>query len=276
MGNKKFDLFSLIACFKLLIEIANFVCICILVHSSKNNPLENHIIGNLSNYFYGLEENEIQITNEIKYNDTLVNNNRIQQNILNIATNFSLGPDKKKKIFLRKLVSKSFCLEIRDNFERLRGSRLSSIFELNYNKIHNISIAILILSCILVLFILISLCLYKRIDSYYVGKYKCCIILYLFLFLLIYGTRFVLSMVLLYFMEKGDIEKYDDFLDCQNVKIKFFKNISDVNKLRHCFYAFVIMNFLLLGIEKIEKYLEFGEKAYEKENNQTSNISSSV
>ena len=62
-------------------------------------------------------------------------------------------------------------------------------------------------------------------------------------------------------MEKGDVEKYDNFLDCPNVKVIFFKKLSDVNKLRGCFYAFVIMNFLVLGIEKIEHYLEFSENA---------------
>jgi hypothetical protein len=68
-------------------------------------------------------------------------------------------------------------------------------------------------------------------------------------------------------MEKGDIEKYNDFLDCPGVNADYFKeNISNVNKLRGCFYAFIIMNFILLGTEKIEKYLEVAEKSIEEEN----------
>jgi hypothetical protein len=68
-------------------------------------------------------------------------------------------------------------------------------------------------------------------------------------------------------MEKGDIEKNNDFLDCPGVNVDYFKeNITNVNKLRGCFYTFIIMNFILLGIEKIEKYLEVAEKSIEEEN----------
>lgn len=33
-----------------LIEIASFICVCILVSLSKNDPFEEHTIGNLSKY----------------------------------------------------------------------------------------------------------------------------------------------------------------------------------------------------------------------------------
>ena len=35
---------------RFLIEIASFICVCILVSLSKNDPFEEHIIGNLSKY----------------------------------------------------------------------------------------------------------------------------------------------------------------------------------------------------------------------------------
>ena len=57
---------------------------------------------------------------------------------------------------------------------------------------------------------------------------------------------------LFYFMEKGDIEKYDDFLDCKIVNTKFFNKLSDVQKIRRCFYAFLVLNIIVQGIEKIE------------------------
>jgi len=63
-------------------------------------------------------------------------------------------------------------------------------------------------------------------------------------------------------MEKGDLEKYIDFLECQNVNVNFFKNISDVNRIRECFFIFVIMEFISLGIEKVEKNIEqFGDRS---------------
>ena len=52
-------------------------------------------------------------------------------------------------------------------------------------------------------------------------------------------------------MEKGDIEKYDEFLECKNIKVKFFKKIYDVNKVRKCFIIFVILNIIIQGIDKI-------------------------
>ena len=50
-------------------------------------------------------------------------------------------------------------------------------------------------------------------------------------------------------MEKSDIERYDDFLDCKNVRVKTFKKIAGITKLRNCFYTFVVFNVIILGIE---------------------------
>ena len=41
---------------KFIVEIGCFVCVCILCGLSSKNPFENHVIANLSNYFYN-EEN---------------------------------------------------------------------------------------------------------------------------------------------------------------------------------------------------------------------------
>ena len=60
-------------------------------------------------------------------------------------------------------------------------------------------------------------------------------------------------------MEKGDIEKYDEFLECKNVKTKAFSKFSDVQKIRICFFFFVILNIIGQGIEKIEKCVEYSE-----------------
>ena len=270
MGEKKCNTFISILGLKLAIEIANFVCICILVSLSKDNPLESHTIGDLSNYF-----------GDISYNNN-ININIIEKHKLNQTKKTSSDHYIKNKIFLRKLVTRSTCLEIRENFEKCRGTRLSNVFDLNYDKIHNITIATLILYVVLLGLLIINCCLvkcdiYKYDYSYKTGK-KCCVILYLLFFLLIYASRFVLSLIIFYFMEKGDIELYDDFLDCPGVKVNFFKKMSDVTKLRNCYFTFIIMNFLLLGIEKIESYFEFAEKSidegkisFDKDNNKRNN-----
>ena len=61
----------------------------------------------------------------------------------------------------------------------------------------------------------------------------------------------VLSILLFFYIEKGDINKYDDFLDCPNVKKKFFKQFSDTEKLRKCFLAFAVFNLTSEFIDKI-------------------------
>ena len=101
---------------------------------------------------------------------------------------------------------------------------------------------------------------------------KCFMILYLVIFLVIYGARFILFLFLFYYMEKGDLEFYNGFLDCKDVKANVFNKMSDINKLRNCFYTFVSLNFVELVIEKIEKYLEFSEKNIEEGKKQNSQI----
>lgn len=241
--------FCLIGILKMIANIIIFVYVCILVDLSKNNPFENHIIGNLTDYF----NYEIPVSEEIKYNNSL--NSSLSKGVFlfNVSKN-------KKKLVLRRLVSQSSCLEIRDKFERFKGSKLSNIFDFNYNKIHNISIASLILECVggflygvLLASFFISLIVQK--DCYIF------ILVFSYFLVLLSIAKFILSSVILfYFMEKGDLEKYDDFLDCKNVRVHVFKKISDINKLRKCFYVFLILNMIELGIDKFEKIFDCGEK----------------
>ena len=79
--------------------------------------------------------------------------------------------------------------------------------------------------------------------------------------------RFVLSFLLFYYMEKSDIERYDDFLDCKNVRVKTFKKIAGITRLRNCFYTFVIFNVVILGIEKLERLVEYSEEFEENVKN---------
>lgn len=50
---------------------------------------------------------------------------------------------------LRRLVSESFCLEIRENFEKFKGKKLSTIFDLKYSKVHKFAIAEMVISCVM-------------------------------------------------------------------------------------------------------------------------------
>ena len=75
----------------------------------------------------------------------------------------------------------------------------------------------------------------------------------------------------IFLREKGDIEVYDDFLECKNVRSKFFKKFSDIEHLRRTFIAFLIMNIIVQGIDKNEKCFENAEKAQQVEE-ENSNI----
>ena len=268
---KKCNILSSIFYLKLFIEIGSFICVCILVKISKNDPFEKHRIGDLDQYFY----HSLNLRNKRNYNNLLINNNSSKEYLFNETKNFSLNSDKKRKLFLRKLISKSFCIKIIDDFELFKYEKLKNIFDLNYSKIYIYSMLNLLLSCLLLIlfFIGIYMCFedccicaaVKKIKKEPVCCSYCNIIFYI-IFLIIYGTRFIISFILFYYIEKGDIEKYDDFLDCPGVKVNYFKkNIANVNELIGCFYTFIIMNFILLGIEKIEKYLEVTEKKIEEE-----------
>lgn len=227
-----------------LVDIGNFVCVCILVHLSHKNPFESHYIGNLSNYFYD------------EVNNALIKRVNIEKQILNGSKNIS-SILFKKKLFLRKLVSKSFCSEIYDDFQKYNGTKLSNIFDLKYSKIHKLSIATLVLYCVDIFLSFASIFL---LGCGIFDKMKCFANIYATILLALIVAKYILSVILFYYMEKGDIERYDDFLDCKNVKVKTFKKITDVNTLRNCFFAFVIMNIIILGIEKLENVLDFEEK----------------
>lgn len=162
---------------------------------------------------------------------------------------------------LRRLVSESFCLEIRENFEKFKGKKLSTIFDLKYSKVHKFAIAEMVISCVMFLFMFIAG--YAKENNNFFVLFSCIAITLMI-------PRFVLSFLLFYYLEKSDIERYDDFLDCKNVRSKAFKNISDISTLRNCFYTFVVFNVIILGIEKIERLVDYGKETAENIRNRLS------
>ena len=69
-------------------------------------------------------------------------------------------------------------------------------------------------------------------------------------------AKFVLSLLLLYYIESSDIRKYDDFLECKNVQKKFFNKFEDIDKLRKIFIAFAVLNIISESIDKAKDLFE--------------------
>ena len=256
---------------KFVVELACFICICVLCGLSAKNPFKNHIIGDLSNYFTDVNNNTNSNLNTLK-NLSINHIKEIKGKLFNKYKKLSQEKVIKRKAFLRQLVSKSFCSGIRDNFIEFKGQKLSNIFELNYEKILHLSIPNLVVSCVLLAIILLFSAFLDKID-----KWNKSVIKYIFRFaFVLYVARFVLSIILFYYIEKGDIEEYDDFLDCKNVRKKYFAKFSDINKLRKCFLAFFILNIIVQGIDKIQNCFENLEKLEEGEKYENKNEKSSI
>ena len=242
------------------IELAILICLIVLYNLSKNNPFETYIVGDLSDYF-----NDVKTLSSNATNNSDNNFNETKE-IFNKGKNESSKINLPKELIKRKLASKSFCLEIRDNFIKFRGEKLSTIFDFDHKKIRNYSKANLIISCISILLFILGIILYqKKIKTTIVGSL-------FIIILLLYVTRFILSVILFYYIEKGDLEKYDKFLDCENVRKDYFNDISKIKNLRKCFIAFFVLNLISQGLEKCYKCCDFDEKEdkkEEKENNPT-------
>ena len=230
----------------LLFEMGTFICITIIVSASSDDSFESHTIVNLENYFFEVtKHSNFNINNNNKYN---------KQNTLN---NFSFLNKNNKKLNFRRLVSESFCLEMLEKFKIFKGSKLSNIFDLKYDKIKTYSSVILGIQCAigLIEIVVIFYCCKEGIEKFRNRRMFKYLITILFPLLMV--SKYVCILILLYYFEKGDIETYDDFLDCKNVRVDFFDQFSDVDKIRKCFYVFLILNIAIQGIDRFEKILDF-------------------
>ena len=105
----------------------------------------------------------------------------------------------------------------------------------------------MVISCVLFVSLIIAGITIKN------KSHNCCAqtimgISYLIFFFGLIG-RFILSFILFYYMEKGDLEKYDDFLDCKIVKSKVFKKISDIKNIGIVFLHLLFSMLLLLELK---------------------------
>ena len=267
----------------ILVEIIASLLIDILVGLSFKDPFKDHYIGDLSNYFYDVE----------KSNNT--NNNSLNISSFNNYGNISSAYNIKKKLNLRNLVSKQFCSEMRENFIEFQGSKLEDLFDFKLGKIKLlclISLGIDILSIIIFMVVMIALiCIACKIKknkekTYEVNINSIDTILNLMTFTkIIYKifnvALFVVALILYYQIDKSDLDKYDDFLDCENVKDKFFDEFSDANKLRKVFYIYLFVTITKQGIERLNQAFDFdlfiffeekiSFKAMDKSNNESVN-----
>ena len=83
------------------------------------------------------------------------------------------------------------------------------------------------------------------------------------LMMITWVAKFVLSLILYHFIESSDIGKYDDFLECRNVKESFFEKFGDTEKLRRAFLAFAVLNIISEILDKVDFLLETFEETKE-------------
>ena len=228
-----------------LVQLGIFICVCILCSLSSKEPFKSHIIGDINNYFY---ESSISTDKQCICSNFTFNHTCTEEELSQGCEDISLDKLKINHSFLRKLVSDSFCDDQHDSFVRNKDKKISYLFDLNYGLIRKFSITLLVLTLsnipLTILFIFIFKCS------------KTCAIFISLLAILVWIARIVISILLFYNVENGDIQKYDDFLDCKNVKTKYFDKFSDITKLRKCFLAFAVFSIISEVLGKLGELCE--------------------
>ena len=204
------------------VEVGIFICICILVSLSSKDPFKSHIFGQMSNYFFNyLKTNNSLVNMCICKNETFEHSCTIE-NELKGCFNITSDIVDLRPLYKRKLESGSFCTDMQESFARNEGRKLSYIFDLNYQVIRKLSISLLIVCISFAVLFIIIFCYFSQPESELKGNNNKCgvtiIALSSILWLISWIAKFVLSLILYHFIEEGDIGKYDNFLDCKNVK----------------------------------------------------------
>ena len=211
----------------------------------------------MSNYFK-MSSTTSDSPENIPLSDTILINpsslpENISQEYLNNSLNnsFDITDIKYSLKEKRQLASDSFCVDMEESFKRNEGKELSYIFNLKYQTIRKINIALIVVLLYIVV-IIVAIILESSSND-------CLVIIGLIssiLLFLAWIAKFVLSLLLLYYIESSDIRKYDDFLECKNVQKKFFDKFADVDKLRKIFIAFAVLNIISESIDKAKDLFE--------------------
>ena len=145
---------------------------------------------------------------------------------------------------------------MKESFKRNEGKELSYIFNLRYQTIRKINIALIVVILSYILLYIVVIIVAILLEN---SANDCLIIIAVISSILIFLAwiaKFVLSLLLLYYIESSDIGKYDDFLECKNVQTKFFDKFADVDKLRKIFIAFAVLNIISESIDKAKHLFE--------------------
>ena len=254
---------------KIILDYISLGLVVAVAGLSSGNRLEKHFIGNISDYYYlspithsPFRKNALSSNEARKCLNK--DNNVSKKNVIDFSRNYGGGR-------LRKLESSSFCIDIFESFVRNKDRKLSYIFDLNYNIIRGLSIPIFVVSFFVpISFIVLNInneklyfvCKKKFksdvLDLENECKHKCPGVCYAVQYILLipWVSKFVLSLLLFYYIEKGDIEKYTEFLDCKYVNKDFFKKFDDIEKLVLIFEMFVYLNLISEIINKITDFVE--------------------
>ena len=225
--------------------IGCIICISYVCHLSKKDPFQRHNIGELDTYF-----NNILSTENLIIENNMISNS-IDKDIAQIieeerTENNSSNLSNQSKFLLRELVSTSSCNKYQNKFEKYKGDRLSKVFNLKMNKIHRISIGLIVVIWVPFLFGIVGaiiLHLTKNRNNWFLILDGC-----LMLSSLIVNLTLLIIIIVSY--KKSDIEEYDDFLDCKHVRKNYFdSNFSKVIKLKKYLLAFIILDSFFVFLE---------------------------
>ena len=270
---------------KFIADILTFAFTIRLTILSSKDPFKSHVIGNLSNYFKFYPNTTANIETMCVCNNVTYEHSCLKENILDGCLNISSDIIEFKPLLLRKLSSRSFCNDMLESFARNEGRKLEYIFDLRYKAIRNMTWALLIVILVHVglyvpyfVILIRMICSKGKIDIDCENN-NCQTILGVLVSLLIILTwiaKFVLSLILYHIIESSDIGKYDDFLECRNVKESFFEKFEDTDKLRRSFLAFAILNIISEVLDKSKDLFKLcaeSEKKKENGSDQGSSIS---
>ena len=258
--------FIFVKVLEILADIGSFICVIIIVSISSKNSFKSHIIGNIERYYsYPSAYNETSalvnsMNDNIIIDETLLKKKMFDDNLSNEVEDIDKSSPSifnYKKFLKRKLESDSFCGDMFNSFVKNNGRKLSYIFDLNYETIYGISLALFIVTLLFVALTILYIFCKKKMN-------ECVLNIFAIIGILLWITKFVLFILLFHYIENGDIEKYDDFLDCKYVRTKYFKKFNDVEKLRKCFIAFTVFNLLSEIFDRAEKLVEAGSKELEE------------
>ena len=258
-------LISILGKIEPLAVIGSIICISAICHLSRNDLFERKSIQNLNTYFNDVS-NATNVSNILA---KIIKRRKIEEIVLKDRINDYLAKNE-KKLLLRKLVDSSFCLKTRNKFEKYQGQKFSKIFNGKINKIHRLSIGLIVVMCFPI-FINIITIIYIKVNRYYYTKNIKAVKCHFSLVIIALITNLVLLIILGVTYKKGDIDEFNDFLDCPNVKKSNFNNFSDITKLRKYFIAFEVLDSIFevikTLIEVVNAYEKFEEEVKQIELN---------